>query len=117
MFKRGHFELHSGGESDFLIDCGTLTDDDLVALANHAAGKLPPFGLVEGVPNGGMRFAEALGHFATGPAGVLLIVDDVCTTGASMEEQRAGREAYGVVIFARGDSWPTWVRPIFVMPP
>lgn len=117
MFKHGFFTLHSGEESEFLIDCNALTDDDLVALAAYIGPKLPEFGSVEGVPKGGLRFAEALGHWTTGPAGRLLIVDDVCTTGSSMEEQRAGREASGVVIFARTDSWPAWVRPIFVMVP
>ncbi|KKL20362.1 hypothetical protein LCGC14_2456230, partial [marine sediment metagenome] len=45
----------------------------------------------------------------------LLIVDDVLTTGASMEKQRAGRtNTIGAVIFARGDC-PAWVKPLFAM--
>jgi len=68
------------------------------------------FGAVEGVPSGGLRFAEALRQYQS--AGPLLIADDVLTTGASMELHRAGRDALGVVIFARGPC-PAWVAPKF----
>jgi hypothetical protein len=49
-----------------------------------------------------------------------LIVDDVLTTGASMEAARAklwpGSLPLGVVIFARGPC-PDWVWPIFRLDP
>ena len=43
--------------------------------------------------------AEAMQSYCTD--GPLLIVDDVLTTGGSMEEFRAGRDAIGAVIFMR----------------
>jgi len=46
--------------------------------------------------------------------GRLLIVDDVCTTGASMEAHRRGRDALGAVLFARGPV-PSWVYSLFSM--
>lgn len=64
------------------------------------------------MPRGGLRLAEALKLYVT--EGALLIVDDVLTTGASMEEFRNGREALGAVIFARGHC-PSWVVPLFQM--
>lgn len=99
-----------------------LADRDWHAIAAMAVEILPPFGLVEGVPDGGLPFAGALylhpsflGPFEEiDPAAPLLIVEDVLTTGASMERARAGRDAIGVCVFARGPC-PPWVRPIFQM--
>lgn len=110
LFNSGNFTLHSGQQSSFKIDCDALTTADLEALACFAVGFLPPFGSVEGVPTGGLSLAAALKPYAT--EGPLLIVDDVLTTGASMEEHRDSREAIGLVIFARGQV-PAWVTPLF----
>jgi hypothetical protein len=111
LFKLGDFRLHSGHQSPWKIDCDALSDADLMTLADWARRELPPFGSVEGVPRGGLRFAAALQKFIT-PGEHPLIVDDVLTTGASMEAQRKGREATGLVIFAR-DAPPMWVQYLF----
>ncbi len=114
LFRLGEFKLHSGGVSRFKIDCDALSDDDLRALAEIAAKALPLFSAVEGVPTGGLRFAAFMQRHAVGATAGLLIVDDVCTTGRSLEAQRNGRDAIGVVIFARGPV-PSWVTPLFNM--
>lgn len=115
LFRTGKFSLHSGAVSDFKIDADFLSNDDWSALAAYAvAHLLPPFGEVEGVPTGGLSFANHLGSWAT--EGPLLIVDDVLTTGDSMEEQRGDRDAVGLVVFARG-ALPLWVVPMFIMVP
>lgn len=117
LFQFGSFILHSGEYSDFKIDCDALTDDDLKALAFITAKRLPPYWKVEGVPSGGLRFALSLQKYLSDiHTRFVLIVDDVLTTGASMERQRDGRNAIGVVIFARGPV-PDWVIPLFVMTP
>ncbi len=54
------------------------------------------------MPIGGLRLAQAMQPYVSS-SGPLLIVDDVLTTGQSMEKHRAGREAIGAVIFMR--SW------------
>lgn len=115
LFCRGAFTLHSGATSTFLINCEALTDEALAALADHAATLLPPFRVAVGIPRGGLRFAAALDPYASGK-GPLLLVDDVLTTGGSMEEARDdfAEESIGVVIFARG-SCPDWITPLFTM--
>jgi orotate phosphoribosyltransferase len=114
LFDHGRFVLHSGRESDWKVDCDALADHDWAALAVIAADRLPPFGSVEGVPAGGLKLAAALEPFSTGAPGPVLIVDDVLTTGRSMEEQRAGRAAVGFVLFARGEP-PPWVRAMWLL--
>lgn len=124
LFTAGNFTLHSGEKSDFIIDCDYLTNEDLAALAAVTKKRCPwLWGTTVGIPRGGLRFAEAMKkhNFPRHPG--LLLVDDVFTTGASMEEHRnvmvnAGVEfdkIRGVVIFARNLP-PDWVWPIFRFP-
>lgn len=115
LFKHGEFVLHSGDKADFLIDCYALTQMDIDALAAFVAPRLKPFAEVKPIPKGGARFGTALMPYRSAVGG-LLVVDDVLTTGSSMEAARGDREdVQGVVLFARGP-YPTWVRPIFVIP-
>lgn len=112
LFVPGQFVFHSGDLADWKIECDHLTDTDLTTLAKVAAGYLPSFSKVQGVPTGGIRFARALEEHVS-DEGALLIVDDVLTTGASMEEARDGRnDVIGLVIFSRGEL-PWWVDAIF----
>lgn len=117
LFNSGTFRLHSGGESSFKIDCDALTDEDLAALALQVARRWR-FRSVYGVPRGGTRFAEALKPYAL-PCVELprLIVDDVFTTGQSMNAARNSpwstrNDDIGVVIFARQPT-PDWIYSIF----
>lgn len=113
LFRMGEFALHSGAQSRFKIDCDALGAREIDALAAMLAEILPPFAWVEGIPTGGMRLAAAMARHGQ-PGNRLLIVDDVCTTGASLERQRRGRDAIGAVLFARGPV-PEWVTPLFVL--
>jgi orotate phosphoribosyltransferase len=125
LFQTGFFQLHSGESSNFKIDCDFLTDEDINAIALQLVHRLPTFRTVEGVPTGGLRLAEALQQYVVPQENgwykdvgyPLLIVDDVFTTGGSVEEHRAGRyEAIGAVIFARNPT-PSWITPLFRMEP
>lgn len=109
LFQRGEHQLHSGGSSRWLIDVDALSDESIEAAAEWLASLLPPFGSVVGIPEGGLRLAKAMEKHAT--EGPVLIVDDVLTTGASMETEREGHEI-GAVLFARGPC-PEWVTPLF----
>ena len=112
VFLIGNFTLHSGSRSCFKVDCDALTMEDWSALAYLVAARIR-FNTVEGVPRGGLAFADALRKYATNKeADGLLIADDVLTTGASMENQRRERKAQGVVAFARGQC-PRWVSAIW----
>lgn len=125
LFQLGHFRLHSGGEARWKIDCDALGWCDWEALAVMLVERLPPFHFVRGVPTGGLKLAQCLLDHIT-PCDnvhpddrVLLIVDDVCTTGASLEEERqkmAGvfQHMIGAVVFNRG-TCPSWVLPLFNM--
>lgn len=112
LFTYGMFNTHSGLQLPWKIDCDTLTDDDLASLANIIRHKFV-YSEVIGVPRGGLRLAEALrAHCVPGYA--TLVVDDVMTTGSSMEEWRPNGPSIGVVIFARGRV-PDWVWPMFTV--
>lgn len=120
LFVGGEFTLHSGASTDFLIDCDALSSTDIDALARVAARNLPHFGRVISVPRGGDRLAEAMKQWITPGAWRTVICDDVCTTGASMQEVydkvklkvEPGDAIVGLVIFARRPL-PSWIVPIF----
>lgn len=114
LFQRGDFTLHSGEKSGIKIDCDALSDEDIRTIAWMLVGRLPIFGSVEGIPQGGLRLADAIRPYAS--YGKVLIVDDVFTSGASMVAARGEREALGAVIFARRLP-PPWIIPLLTLTP
>lgn len=110
LFVNGELTSHSGLSLPYKIECDALSDAEIATIAAEVARRIT-FQEVIGVPRGGLRLAAALERYRSDTGG-LLIVDDVLTTGRSMEELRAGHIAQGVVIFARGPC-PTWVTPLF----
>src|SRR6266498_867516 len=122
LFQKGDFSLHSGKSSEFKIDCDSLTDEDIDTIAFLLSKRLPLFGEVQGVPRGGLRLAEAMKQFVMPPRSSdypLLIVDDVLTSGGSMEKHRkdyGGPDTIGAVIFDRGEAErPGWITALFTM--
>lgn len=116
LFQRVNIVLHSGEKSDFKIECDALTNEDIETLA-YLVNKQISFRNVVGVPKGGIRLANSLMQYRTPETNTLLIVDDVFTTGRSMEEEKSKYgivPIHGVVIFAR-NKCPDWVTPIFRM--
>lgn len=121
LFQLGNFKSASGKILPWKIECDAFTQADWEALALMASEVLPPFNFVEGVPRGGMPFAKALVKYATRGTGTVLIADDVCTSGGSLEWARGRTEwiyqearIIGCVVFARGPC-PDWVTPLFRM--
>jgi len=113
LFIRQDWVMHSGGQGDYKIECDSLTDEDLETLALIISQK-GKFSEVYGIPKGGTRLQHALEQYRSSD-GVKLIVDDVLTTGNSMENARQMKnwpDAVGVVIFARGPC-PHWVKPMW----
>ena len=125
LFEVGNFTLHSGGTSWFKIDCDNLLFDDIRFLAHYIVKEMKlVFDHAYGIPDGGIRLAEELNRYVPEEVAInatkILIVDDVLTTGKSMEDtkkeiEEAGEKVVGgVVIFARGKC-PSWVVPVFQM--
>lgn len=115
LFQLGAVTLPDGRTTHFKIECDMLTQNDWESLARLAVEFLPPFGQVEGVPRGGLMFADALAPFISEGSTTLLIADDVWVSGKSMTEWKADRpNCIGIVAFNRGHL-PWWVSGIFNM--
>jgi hypothetical protein len=79
-----------------------------------------PFQSAIGIPRGGVMLGSYLNEYSTqNPNDPYLIVDDVLTTGGSMEvfrkEHFSGKETFAWVVFGRGFP-PQWCRALFQMP-
>lgn len=123
IFKKAIFNLHSGRKSSFKIDCDDLTDEDLDCLAYLVSLRID-FGTVHGIPEGGLRFAEALKNYAKPDHTRVLIADDVMTTGQSIAGFAANvlnlqlsPDCHGVVIFNRYLEHAQYVHSIFTLNP
>jgi orotate phosphoribosyltransferase len=120
----GEFKSHSGLTLPFKIECDNLTDTELEVIANIIYKKCYPFCEVIGIATGGDRLAEILKERVSGnETDSYLIVDDVFTTGNSMEEKRRtsiltydlwNKPITGAVIFARKTP-PLWIYPVFYL--
>ena len=106
--------------SDWKIECDALTDEDWETLAAMVSRRVA-FKMVLGVPRGGHKLRKPLmKYIQDDPTLPVLIVDDVLTTGRSMEALKATVEEglevdlVGYVVFARGEC-PPWVRALFTL--
>jgi hypothetical protein len=116
LFVREDFISHAGLPLRWKIECDALTDNDIDCLAFMLGEVVPPFYDVYGIPRGGVRIAAAMEQYITEDAVKRLIVDDVLTTGKSMNEvaNNTSANVHGAVIFARGPV-PAWITPLFRM--
>ena len=125
LFKSGDFKSHSGLDLSWKIECDALSDSEWFTIKKMIMEYSPPFREVVGIPEGGVKLGNLLNEHATGnEEDPVCIVDDVLTTGGSMEYflsqyQRNRRlmpfMAIGWVVFARGPC-PHWVSALFQMP-
>ena len=117
IFQFGWFSSHSRFQLPWKLDLESLNREDWDSLAKLISWKFA-FRAVYGVPKGGVQLAAALRPYAE-PGYPMLIVDDVLTTGRSMEEARTrlgvmDEPVIGVVVAARGVC-PSWVWPILTV--
>lgn len=119
LFVKESFISHAGLDLDFKIECDALTEDDWKTLA-YIVSKHIKFKFAYGIPRGGLKLSVPLMEYQTDAANLpVLIVDDVLTTGGSMEKAREHLikifpkdHFVGVVAFARMEH-ADWIKPIF----
>ena len=123
LFKSGDFKSHSGLDLSWKIECDALSDSEWFTIQKMIMERTPPFREAVGIPTGGTKLGDLLNEHATGnEKDPVCIVDDVLTTGGSMEyfltqyqRNRRPFTAIGWVVFARGQC-PGWVTSLFQMP-
>lgn len=119
LFQMGNFTFHSGAKSHWKFDCDALTAEDWETITDMIVQRVSYFSRVIGIPRGGTKLAELLKPFENSLVDRLLIIDDVYTTGASMEKAKIENttltnQIIGVVVFAR-DQTPDWILPILTL--
>lgn len=121
MIRLGEFTSSAGLVLPWKVDCDMIKDGDIKTYAAMIATKFH-FQKVYFVPTGGKRLADALQEYIK-PDGKVLIVDDVLTTGKSMEEARnallekglKADDIEGVVLVSRTSIIHDWIYPIFTL--
>ena len=123
LFKSINFKSHSGLNLSWKIEMDALSDAEWFTIKKMIMEVTPPFREAVGIPRGGVKLGDLLNEHATGKEGdPVCIVDDVLTTGESMEyflgqyqRNRRPFTAIGWVVFARTKT-PDWVQALFQMP-
>ena len=122
LFQSVDFKSHAGLDLSWKIEMDALEDAEWVTISQMILELSEPFREAIGVPRGGTRLGKLLNQHGTGKRdNPILIVDDVLTTGGSMEEFKRKRlfrnptKYIGWVVFARGFP-PQWCRALFQMP-
>ena len=86
LFVSRNFKSHSGLDLTWKIEMDALSDAEWWTIKKMIMEITPPFKEVVGIPRGGVKLASLLDEHTTGEkTDPILIVDDVLTTGASIE--------------------------------
>ena len=123
LFQSIDFTSHSGLDLSWKIEMDALSDPEWFTIKKMIMELTPPFKEAVGIPTGGSKLGNLLNEHGTGKEeDPICIVDDVLTTGESMEyfltqyqRNRKPFTAIGWVVFARGQC-PGWVTSLFQMP-
>ena len=123
LFQSIDFTSHSGLDLSWKIEMDALSDPEWFTIKKMIIELTPPFKEAIGIPQGGIKLGNLLNEHGTGKKeDPICIVDDVLTTGESMEyfltqyqRNRKPFTAIGWVVFARGQC-PGWVTSLFQMP-
>jgi hypoxanthine phosphoribosyltransferase len=141
LFQKIDFKSSAGLDLKWKIECDAISDDEWECIATMIMERSRPFRCVIGIPRGGIKLAKLLDRYSTKHHfDPVCIVDDVLTTGGSMEECRSSIEKgeipdcsplelekdtidasshsglksrpIGWVVFAR-NRCPLWINPLF----
>ena len=123
LFQSIDFTSHSGLDLSWKIEMDALSDPEWFTIKKMIMELTPPFKEAVGIPQGGTKLGDLLNEHGTGKEkDPICIVDDVLTTGESMEyfltQYQRNRRPFttiGWVVFARGQC-PGWVTSLFQMP-
>ena len=123
LFQSIDFKSHSGLDLSWKIEMDALSDPEWFTIKKMIMELTPPFKEAVGIPQGGIKLGNLLNEHGTGKEeDPICIVDDVLTTGESMEyfltQYQRNRRPFtviGWVVFARGQC-PGWVTSLFQMP-
>jgi hypothetical protein len=123
LFQSIDFTSHSGLDLSWKIEMDALSDPEWFTIKKMIMELTPPFKEAVGIPTGGSKLGGLLNEHGTGKEeDPICIVDDVLTTGESMEyfltqyqRNRRPLTVIGWVVFARGQC-PGWVTSLFQMP-
>jgi len=132
LFQSVDFKSHSGLDLTWKIEMDALSDSDWFTISRMIREYSEPFSEAVGIPTGGVKLGNLLNQYGTGKdEDPILIVDDVLTTGDSMEDYKRSIEYIyihhrkrtkrnpanyiGWVVFARTKP-PEWVNALFQMP-
>lgn len=116
LFQYGNFVSHAGKDLKWKIECDALSDSDWDCLAQIVADRTQ-FGSVYGIPRGGVKFQKALEKYIKPGHPLRLVVDDVYTTGKSMNDVMQSGDL-GYVVFARNRiifDADKYIRAIFTL--
>ena len=122
LFHSVDFKSHSGLKLKWKIECDALSDPEWFTISQMIMEISVPFKEAIGIPRGGTKLGNLLNQYGTRKKeDPILLVDDVLTTGESMNEFKRKRvwrnptKYIGWVVFAR-NKCPDWVTALFQMP-
>ena len=121
LFQEEDFIGHSGGQLHWKIEMDALENEEWKCIARMITEiETRPFWSAIGIPRGGIKLGQYLNEYSTqNSEHPYLLVDDVLTTGGSMEEYKKKnfeeKDVIGWVVFARTQP-AKWIRTLFQMP-
>ena len=123
LFQKVDFKSHAGLDLKWKIEMDALTPNEWDCISTMILEISPPFKEAIGIPRGGSFLGKLMNRHGTGKREhPICIVDDVLTTGLSMNEFKTKRQwrnpskYIGWVVFARIIPPDDWVRALFQMP-
>ena len=123
LFQKVDFKSHSGLNLSWKIECDEISNKEWKWLAEMIMDyEKRPFQAALGIPRGGIILGTYLNEYSTqNIEDPYLIVDDVLTTGGSMDDfvnsyfRNRKPNYFGWVVFARNKP-QHWVKALFQMP-
>ena len=121
LFVEEDFKSHAGLDLHWKIEMDALDEAEWKCIARMIMEyQKEPFQAAIGIPRGGLKLSGYLNKYSTqNPKDPYLVIDDVLTTGGSMEEFKEehfkNKKVVGWVVFSRKNP-ASWIKTLFQMP-